>query len=290
MLVVDVDHLTTMEELQLRELSAGQGGHDVGSWVGEAKRQIAIELDALQTANTHKTLKVLMNGVVGVVWVLEVLEIVVDIQAEESQLAVPRRQSGDEGPIDRLQPLSRLHLDLNRLDGFEGIAANESAQLGHHRGLDDAVVSGEVKLQRLLALIEDLDCLRGELLVHEQDGWCGENRVREALLLVWPVSNCAHDRARDVLPSQCLAVDDIAHIVRQVDESLGLALHAHLELQSMTRIETQQLNLLDATNAAECVQRSTELVAETTNMRCSPALPHMLTQSSVSAEIDRDLL
>lgn len=143
----------------------------------------------------------------------------------------------------------------------------------------------------MLAVIEDVDCFRGELLVHKQDGGSGEEWVREALLLhLWPTCDCPHDGTRDVVPAQSMAVDDFAHMLRHVGEVDGEALHASLELSSILLVEADQSDAPDTTDTPESVERSPELIAEATDVVGLPAGVHVFTQSSVPAEVDREAL
>lgn len=277
---------------QLRD-DAGPSGHDGRQGIGVAERERAEEFDDLEAAEgTQALADVVVELAVGVDGILLVQPIVGEGEGEGLQLAAIRLQGGDKVPIERYQPVPRVHGDFDGLDGLECVAADESAQFRHVGGLDDVVAGWKDESQQLLALVEDLECFGGVLFVQQQHGGRSQVRVRESLLLasLRPTFNSPEDGMGDVLEAQSLGEDDPADVFWQVRELNGLALHTLLQLGSMNRVETSQRDASNSPDAIKGIQCLAELLAEAAQIRRIPAAHQVFAQFLIPTEVDSELL
>lgn len=145
MSIVHVSHSATADDPHLWESSAVWGGHGGSQRIGVAERQGSREMGILETANAAQVVEVLVEVVVWVLGPLAADLIIQEDQVEGLQLAGRGCESTEEVTVERLQPIPRLHLDLDSTNSLESGAADESAELGHVCRLD-VVTGGEIEL------------------------------------------------------------------------------------------------------------------------------------------------
>ena len=121
---------------------------------------------------------------------------------------------------------------------------------------------------------DDVQSLARNLLVQEQDCWCGVGWIgRHRRRTVGPAVHEAVEACGDVGGVGAVSVDDVADLTGQVEERFRRGFHARFQLCSQCGREAFECDALHAANGAEVVEGFCHVVAEVALVRTCAGVP-----------------